>query len=566
MKNFGLRKVAVGLSLAISFSWLAPIAASANGLGGYAVIHPDGYVCGVIVATSADPYGNGGVMATEYMGCPNGSRLAFQTKPSPTGNVAGWHGRDVLYSNGTFRLASGTTITNGIATDPDGRVWDTGSGETITPAPSSTTGSGTSSPSADTSTTSSGSSPSTTSETSTTPVSPTPSPSPTPTTSEPTVSAGSFSPSTIQVGKQLTATFEISDRSSKANLGEDSVYCSVASVRIRARLSAGNYTGGNWYCEITIPSSTSAGDYSVTAEVSGIGNTNLGSIKVVAEAVAEWTPPADSTEALNDYDDTYNRICLTLGWTECGIWTIYNANGLQMNRVVGPYPLAKLVALGCQNSRVNLCGGEPKGFAVLNGLYSRTVSSQSPSSSSSTPSTSTGSTSTSSGSSQSGVVETSVVTTPTSSSSQSASTTTPTTSAQETRTAVAPVTSDTPASTVATVPTATATPQATSTTSTPASTSPRPAPEVETDGVEEAPSGNLAARQLSNGRYRITITTNLDTEEILVRATKKGAKAIRFQVTVNEDGRVVINTTRNLDGYRLVLIFEENTLASTRVG
>ena len=35
------------------------------GLGGYAVVHPDGRVCGVIVATSADPYGNGGTMPIE---------------------------------------------------------------------------------------------------------------------------------------------------------------------------------------------------------------------------------------------------------------------------------------------------------------------------------------------------------------------------------------------------------------------------------------------------------------------------------------------------------------------
>ena len=111
------------------------IAASADGLGGYAIVHSDGHVCGVIVANSSDPFGNGGTMATEYMGCPAGSRIVFQTKPSPSGNVAGWHGVDVIYTNGQFRLGNGTVIVNGIATDPNGRVWDTGSGVTITPAP-----------------------------------------------------------------------------------------------------------------------------------------------------------------------------------------------------------------------------------------------------------------------------------------------------------------------------------------------------------------------------------------------------------------------------------------------
>ncbi|MCX6425601.1 MAG: hypothetical protein NTV47_02425 [Actinobacteria bacterium] len=110
------------------------------GLGGYAVIHPDGHVCGVTVSTFANPAG----MNSEYMGCPIGAAIVFQTKPSPSGNVAGWHGLDVIYRNGTFTLSGGTTITDGIATDPNGRVWDTGSGETIkagvvtTPAQSDT--------------------------------------------------------------------------------------------------------------------------------------------------------------------------------------------------------------------------------------------------------------------------------------------------------------------------------------------------------------------------------------------------------------------------------------------
>ena len=110
----------------------------ASGLGGYAVIHPDGYVCGVIVGNSYFA-GNDRTMTSAYMGCPIGSKIIFQTKPSPSGNVAGWHGTDVTYSAGVFRLGNGTTIVNGIATDLDGRVWDTGSNATITPATTTTT-------------------------------------------------------------------------------------------------------------------------------------------------------------------------------------------------------------------------------------------------------------------------------------------------------------------------------------------------------------------------------------------------------------------------------------------
>jgi hypothetical protein len=111
-----------------------------SGFGGYAVVHPDGHVCGVTVSNSADPFNNGGVIGQEYMGCPATALFIFQTKPSPTGNVAGWHGENVKYRNGIFTITNNgqvsITIENGIATDSSGRVWDTGSGETLRAAPS----------------------------------------------------------------------------------------------------------------------------------------------------------------------------------------------------------------------------------------------------------------------------------------------------------------------------------------------------------------------------------------------------------------------------------------------
>lgn len=112
-----------------------PVASSEpRGLGGYAVIHPDGHVCGVIVGNSY--FGNNDrTMSSEYMGCPVGSPIIFQTKPSPTGNVAGWHGNNVTYSGGIFTIKNNglvaMTISDGIATDSTGRMWDTGSGATL---------------------------------------------------------------------------------------------------------------------------------------------------------------------------------------------------------------------------------------------------------------------------------------------------------------------------------------------------------------------------------------------------------------------------------------------------
>jgi hypothetical protein len=120
-------------------------ATKSTGLGGYAVVHPDGHVCGVIVATSSDPYGNGGTMPIPYMGCPVGARIVFQTNPSPSGNVAGWHGENVIYNGSEFVIKNNnsssstvqTTISGGVATDSNGRVWDTGSGATLKPGTTS---------------------------------------------------------------------------------------------------------------------------------------------------------------------------------------------------------------------------------------------------------------------------------------------------------------------------------------------------------------------------------------------------------------------------------------------
>ena len=104
-----------------------------NGFGGYAVVHPDGHVCGVIVANSNDPFNNGGVMPQEYMGCPAGSRIVFQTAPSAEGNVAGWHGENVIENHGQFQIGGSDTITisSGIATDTSGKSWNTGTGQVL---------------------------------------------------------------------------------------------------------------------------------------------------------------------------------------------------------------------------------------------------------------------------------------------------------------------------------------------------------------------------------------------------------------------------------------------------
>jgi len=108
-------------------------APQAGGFGGYAVVDPrDNHVCGVVVSASSDPFNNGGYMSQEYMGCPSGARFVFQTLPSESGNVAGWHGPEVILRGSTYSLPGGSTLTNGIVTDPNGRTWHSGTGATIT--------------------------------------------------------------------------------------------------------------------------------------------------------------------------------------------------------------------------------------------------------------------------------------------------------------------------------------------------------------------------------------------------------------------------------------------------
>jgi hypothetical protein len=85
------------------------------------------------VAAPVDPFGNGGTMPQEYMGCPAGARIVFQSAPSADGNVAGWHGPEVVLNGNTYSLPGGSTINGGVVTDPNGRTWNSGTGATITP-------------------------------------------------------------------------------------------------------------------------------------------------------------------------------------------------------------------------------------------------------------------------------------------------------------------------------------------------------------------------------------------------------------------------------------------------
>lgn len=156
MSSLGVRRYLRIILLSLFLTCISTPAHAEEGLGGYAVVHPDGHVCGVIVATSSDPFGNGGTMPIEYMGCPVGARIVFQTKPSADGNVAGYHGTGsngqttVTYddTSKSFTVSNSTSpgnsnnpntpvitqvtlvIKDGVATDRSGNSFNTGTGAT----------------------------------------------------------------------------------------------------------------------------------------------------------------------------------------------------------------------------------------------------------------------------------------------------------------------------------------------------------------------------------------------------------------------------------------------------
>lgn len=97
----------------------SPPPEASQGVGGWAIVHPGtGVVHGVIVGTIDTYYANNGRMHIEYMGCPAGCLLRFQTRATADGNVAGWHGPTVTFdrNDDTFDLGYSNTDSNGTLT------------------------------------------------------------------------------------------------------------------------------------------------------------------------------------------------------------------------------------------------------------------------------------------------------------------------------------------------------------------------------------------------------------------------------------------------------------------
>ncbi len=89
-------------------------------------------------------------------------------------------------------------------------------------------------------------------------------------------------------------------------------------------------------------------------------------------------------------------------------------------------------------------------------------------------------------------------------------------------------------------------------------------PEV-SDGVEEEPSATLKVNKDKTGGYLISISSNIASDPLVLRATKKGLKSIVFNFETKESGSYSFRSTRNLSGYLLTLSYQGQALTTVKV-
>ena len=85
------------------------------------------------------------------------------------------------------------------------------------------------------------------------------------------------------------------------------------------------------------------------------------------------------------------------------------------------------------------------------------------------------------------------------------------------------------------------------------------------DGIEEDISATISYKSTSKGLITFNIQSNLDTEELILRATKKGAKTIKFSLNSDDSGAVNFTTRRNLKGYKVTLYYQGEIFDSIKI-
>jgi hypothetical protein len=75
------------------------------------------------------------------------------------------------------------------------------------------------------------------------------------------------------------------------------------------------------------------------------------------------------------------------------------------------------------------------------------------------------------------------------------------------------------------------------------------------DGEEEAPYAAMKAKRAASGITTIWVSSNIEEEEVIIKASKKGSKTIVYKVRTKDDGNYSFKTTRNLKGFKLTLYY-----------
>ena len=90
--------------------------------------------------------------------------------------------------------------------------------------------------------------------------------------------------------------------------------------------------------------------------------------------------------------------------------------------------------------------------------------------------------------------------------------------------------------------------------------------DLELDGEGEDPTGDVAVSyQSSTKKYLISISSNLGEENLVLRATKKGAKTLQYKVSTNAEGNAKFSTKNILKGFTMILLFNGERLDSFRI-
>ena len=75
------------------------------------------------------------------------------------------------------------------------------------------------------------------------------------------------------------------------------------------------------------------------------------------------------------------------------------------------------------------------------------------------------------------------------------------------------------------------------------------------DGEEEDPFATVNAKRSSNGIYTISVSSNIEDDDLVIRASKKGSKTIVYKIQTNGNGTYSFKTSRNLKGFKLTLYY-----------